>query len=260
MCPAPRRPSSPARSPAASTGPFPRGSSARPTSSRPTSPGSRSSTRSARQFEFQPGPVFANVLLVDEINRAMPKTQSALLEAMAERQVTVDGDHARAARAVLPDGDGEPDRVRGDVPAPRGTARPVRAPLEPRLPGARRRSCRSCASSVTGIRSTGSHRSCRSRRSGSSAAPARTSTSTSSSTAGSSGSFGSTRDARGDRGRSLRPRVARAGQGRPRLGAPPRPRLREARRRRGAVRSRARAPAHADADATSPRRGNRTAR
>src|SRR5215204_5150875 len=45
-----------------------------------------------RDFEFRPGPVFANVLLVDEINRAMPKTQSALLEAMAERQVTVDGD------------------------------------------------------------------------------------------------------------------------------------------------------------------------
>ncbi len=45
----------------------------------------------ARDFEFRPGPVFANVVLVDEINRAMPKTQSALLEAMAERQVTVDG-------------------------------------------------------------------------------------------------------------------------------------------------------------------------
>jgi MoxR-like ATPase len=45
----------------------------------------------SRRFEFEPGPVFANVLLVDEINRAMPKTQSALLEAMAERQVTVDG-------------------------------------------------------------------------------------------------------------------------------------------------------------------------
>ena len=44
-----------------------------------------------RDFEFRPGPVFANVLLVDEINRAMPKTQSALLEAMAEFQVTVDG-------------------------------------------------------------------------------------------------------------------------------------------------------------------------
>ena len=44
-----------------------------------------------RDFEFQPGPVFANVVLVDEINRAMPKTQAALLEAMAEQQVTIDG-------------------------------------------------------------------------------------------------------------------------------------------------------------------------
>jgi MoxR-like ATPase len=42
-------------------------------------------------FEFQPGPVFTNVLLADEINRATPKTQSALLEAMAERRVTGDG-------------------------------------------------------------------------------------------------------------------------------------------------------------------------
>jgi MoxR-like ATPase len=44
-----------------------------------------------RDFEFRPGPIFANVVLVDEINRATPKTQSALLEAMAEHQVTVDG-------------------------------------------------------------------------------------------------------------------------------------------------------------------------
>ena len=43
------------------------------------------------EFEFSPGPVFANVLLVDEINRASPKTQSALLEAMQEAQVTIDG-------------------------------------------------------------------------------------------------------------------------------------------------------------------------
>jgi MoxR-like ATPase len=43
------------------------------------------------EFEFRPGPVFANVLLVDEINRASPKTQSALLEAMQETQVTIDG-------------------------------------------------------------------------------------------------------------------------------------------------------------------------
>jgi MoxR-like ATPase len=44
-----------------------------------------------RAFEFQPGPLVANIVLVDEINRAMPKTQSALLEAMAEQQITVDG-------------------------------------------------------------------------------------------------------------------------------------------------------------------------
>src|SRR6266480_7409951 len=42
------------------------------------------------KFTFKPGPVFANVLLVDEINRATPKTQSALLEAMGEKAVTVD--------------------------------------------------------------------------------------------------------------------------------------------------------------------------
>src|SRR5919109_1731224 len=44
-----------------------------------------------REFEFRAGPVFANVVLVDEVNRAMPRTQSALLEAMAEGQVTADG-------------------------------------------------------------------------------------------------------------------------------------------------------------------------
>ncbi len=44
-----------------------------------------------REFEFKPGPVFANIVLGDEINRASPKTQSALLECMEERQVTVDG-------------------------------------------------------------------------------------------------------------------------------------------------------------------------
>ena len=44
-----------------------------------------------REFEFKPGPVFANIVLGDEINRASPKTQAALLESMEERQVTVDG-------------------------------------------------------------------------------------------------------------------------------------------------------------------------
>ena len=47
--------------------------------------------RSTSQFEFRPGPVFSGIVLADEINRSSPKTQSALLEAMAERQATIDG-------------------------------------------------------------------------------------------------------------------------------------------------------------------------
>ncbi|MCI6986814.1 MAG: AAA family ATPase, partial [Clostridium sp.] len=43
------------------------------------------------EFEFRPGPIFANMVLADEINRATPRTQSSLLEAMAERQVSIDG-------------------------------------------------------------------------------------------------------------------------------------------------------------------------
>ncbi len=53
--------------------------------------GSNVFNQRSREFEFQPGPVFANVVLGDEINRAPPKTQSALLEAMEEAQVSVDG-------------------------------------------------------------------------------------------------------------------------------------------------------------------------
>lgn len=49
-------------------------------------------------FQFRQGPVFANIVLGDEINRASPETQSALLEVMAERQVTVDGDTYRVPR------------------------------------------------------------------------------------------------------------------------------------------------------------------
>ena len=47
--------------------------------------------QATRQFEYQPGPILSQIVLIDEINRATPKTQSALLEAMDERQVTVDG-------------------------------------------------------------------------------------------------------------------------------------------------------------------------
>ena len=71
-----------------------------------------------RDFEFRPGPVFANVLLVDEINRAMPKTQSALLEAMAEQQVTVDGDTRRLAEPFLVLATENPIEQEGTFPLP----------------------------------------------------------------------------------------------------------------------------------------------
>ena len=54
-----------------------------------------------RQFEFHPGPVFANIVIADEINRASPKTQSALLEVMEERHVTVDGHRHPVPRPFL---------------------------------------------------------------------------------------------------------------------------------------------------------------
>lgn len=53
------------------------------------------------EFEFRPGPLFANFVLADEINRATPRTQSALLEAMAERQITVDGVTTRLAEPFM---------------------------------------------------------------------------------------------------------------------------------------------------------------
>ena len=60
-------------------------------------------SRQAGSFEFQPGPVMTNVLLADEINRTIPRTQSSLLESMEERQVTVDGRTYRLPSAVFCD-------------------------------------------------------------------------------------------------------------------------------------------------------------
>src|SRR5437764_467643 len=71
-----------------------------------------------RDFEFRPGPVFANVVLVDEINRAMPKTQSALLEAMAEQQVTVDGVTRLLATPFLVLATQNPIEYEGTFPLP----------------------------------------------------------------------------------------------------------------------------------------------
>ncbi len=85
------------------------------------------------ELAFRPGRVFTNVLLADEINRTPPKTQAALLEAMQERQVTVDGESRPAAGAVPGRCDPEPDRVRGHLSAARGAARPLPLPHRRRL-------------------------------------------------------------------------------------------------------------------------------
>ena len=79
-------------------------------------------------FEFQPGPVFCNILLADEINRAAPRTQSALLEAMEERQVTADGDDPPARAALPRHRHAEPGRARGHLRDARQPARPLPAP------------------------------------------------------------------------------------------------------------------------------------
>jgi MoxR-like ATPase len=70
------------------------------------------------EFEFRPGPVFANVLLVDEINRASPKTQSALLEAMQESQVTIDGETYSLERPFIVLATQNPIEYEGTYPLP----------------------------------------------------------------------------------------------------------------------------------------------
>src|SRR3990172_250388 len=69
-------------------------------------------------FEFREGPVFAQIVLVDEINRATPNTQSALLEAMEERQVTVDGVTRRMPRPFLVLATQNPIEYEGTFPLP----------------------------------------------------------------------------------------------------------------------------------------------
>jgi MoxR-like ATPase len=69
-------------------------------------------------FEFRPGPIFTNLLLADEINRAPPKTQAALLEAMQERQVTIDGVTHALARPFLVLATQNPIEYEGTYPLP----------------------------------------------------------------------------------------------------------------------------------------------
>ncbi len=74
--------------------------------------------RNTSEFEFRPGPVFGNIVLADEINRASPKTQSALLEAMAEAQVTVDGTTYQLASPFMVIATQNPIEHEGTYPLP----------------------------------------------------------------------------------------------------------------------------------------------
>jgi MoxR-like ATPase len=70
------------------------------------------------EFDFRPGPIFCNILLADEINRATPRTQSALLEAMQEQQVTVDGQTRALPRPFLVLATQNPIEYEGTFPLP----------------------------------------------------------------------------------------------------------------------------------------------
>ena len=72
----------------------------------------------SNEFQFRPGPVFANLLLVDEINRASPKTQAALLECMQEQQVTVDGESYELGRPFMVMATQNPIEYEGTYPLP----------------------------------------------------------------------------------------------------------------------------------------------
>ena len=74
--------------------------------------------RAKNSFEMRPGPIFANIILADEINRASPKTQSALLEAMQERQVTVEGETMPLPQPFLVIATQNPIEYEGTFPLP----------------------------------------------------------------------------------------------------------------------------------------------
>ncbi len=134
--------------------------------------GTRIYNQKSGDFATVLGPVFANLLLADEINRAPAKVQSALLEVMQERQVTIAGETHQVPAPVPRDGDAEPDRDRGHVPAARSAGRPLHDEGSRRLPErgrgirdrrarhrcrderqaacARPSSCRSCSRSAAG--------------------------------------------------------------------------------------------------------------
>jgi MoxR-like ATPase len=80
--------------------------------------GVRAFNQKLNDFEFRPGPVFAQILLADEINRASPKTQAALLEAMEERQVTIDGETHNLPKPFMVMATQNPVEYSGTFPLP----------------------------------------------------------------------------------------------------------------------------------------------
>ena len=89
--------------------------------------GTRIYNQKTGEFNTSLGPVFTNLLLADEINRAPAKVQSALLEVMQERQVTIGARDLPGAEPLPGAGDAEPDRDRGHLRAARGAGRPLHA-------------------------------------------------------------------------------------------------------------------------------------
>ena len=115
--------------------------------------GTRIYNQKTGDFSTSLGPVFTNLLLADEINRAPAKVQSALLEVMQERQVTIAGETHKVPEPVPGDGDAEPDRDRRHLSAARGAGRPLHDEGAGRLPdrggGIRHRRSASPAPAVT---------------------------------------------------------------------------------------------------------------
>ena len=100
------------------------------------------------RFEFRPGPIFANVVIVDEVNRASPKTQSGLLECMQERNVTVDATSHELARPFLVFATQNPVEYEGTYPLPEAQVDRFMVRLSLGYPDAARRG-RACCSATS---------------------------------------------------------------------------------------------------------------
>ena len=102
------------------------------------------------EFEYQPGPIFANLVLADEINRTPPKTQAALLEAMQERKVTVGGQSRPLPDPFLVVATQNPIEQEGTYPLPGSATRPVHVFALPRLSCTSRRRSKSSNAPLCG--------------------------------------------------------------------------------------------------------------